>query len=67
MSKFSGFVPIDFRKVGYLLLITGFICLILVGIASLTGWFLLPQGVLIFGLIAIVISLYIIFVSPKEP
>jgi len=67
MSKLSGFVPIDFRRAGYLLLVTGIICLLLAGIASLTGWFILPQGVLVFGLVAIVISLYIILVSPKEP
>jgi uncharacterized membrane protein len=67
MSKFSGFVPIDFRRAGYFLLITGVICLLLAGIAGLTGWFILPQGVLVFGLVAIVISVYIIFVTPKEP
>jgi hypothetical protein len=67
MSKFSGFVPIRFRIVGYLLLVIGIICLLLVGIASLTGWFFLPQAVLVFGLVAIPISLYIILVSQNEP
>jgi hypothetical protein len=67
MSKFSGFVPIRFRIVGYLLLVTGIICLLLVGVASLTGWFILPQAVLVFGLVAIPISLYVVLVSQNEP
>ena len=66
MSKFSGFIPIRFRIAGYLFLITGVICLLLVGLASLTGWFALPQAVLVYGLVAIPVSLYLIFVPPKE-
>jgi phosphoglycerol transferase MdoB-like AlkP superfamily enzyme len=66
MSKFSGFVPIRFRIVGYLFLITGVVCLLLVGLASLTGWFALPQVVLVYGLVAVPLSLYLIFVPPKE-
>jgi hypothetical protein len=66
MSKFSGFVPIQFRIAGYLFLITGIICLLLVGLARLSGWFILPQAILVYGLIAIPVSLYLIFVPPKE-
>ena len=66
MSKYSGFIPIRFRKAGYLFLSTGVICLILVAVASLTGWFVLPQAVLVYGLVSIPVGLYLIFVPPKE-
>jgi ABC-type uncharacterized transport system permease subunit len=66
MSKFSGFIPIQFRKVGYLFLATGFISLLLKAVTGLTGWFILPQAVLVYGLVSIPLGLYLIFVPPKE-
>jgi hypothetical protein len=66
MSKFSGFVPFQFKKAGYTLLVVGGICLLLVGVVNLTGWFEIPQAVLFFGLVSIPISLYLIFVPPEE-
>ena len=66
MSQFSGFVPIKFHLAGKFLLILGFIGLILSGVSKLTGWFILPSAVLILSLIAIPVSLYLIFVVPSE-
>ncbi|NIM92220.1 MAG: hypothetical protein GTO18_00685 [Anaerolineales bacterium] len=66
MSQQSGYVPIQFHIVGKLFLALGIIGLILVGISTVTGWFTLPPAVLILSLIAIPLSLYLIFVVPRE-
>lgn len=66
MSHSSGFVPIKFHLAGKFLLTLGFIGLILVGVSKFTGWFILPSAVLILSLIAILVSLYMIFVVPRE-
>lgn len=66
MSKPSGFVPIDFYKAGQILLIIGIFGFALVVISTSTGWFTLPSAVLISSLASILVSLYLIFIIPKE-
>ena len=66
VSQSSGFVPIRFHLAGKLLLILGLIGIVCYGIDALTGWFALPSAVLIVSLIFIPVSLYLIFVVPRE-
>lgn len=66
MSKPSGFVPINFHKAGQLLLIIGTIGLSLYGISTFTGWLALPSTGLIFSLVSIAVSLYLIFIVSGE-
>lgn len=64
MSQFSGFVAINFQLAGKILLVLGTVGLVAVGVSKLTGWFTLPSVVVIFGLVMILASLYLIYVVP---
>ena len=66
MNQLPGFVPPNFYLAGKLLLIIGIISLVLVGVSKLTGWFALPQVILPLSLVVIPVSLYLIFVVPRE-
>ena len=66
MNRPAGFVPANYRLAGKLLLILGGIGLLATGIDALTGWFGLPTIVLIVSLVLIPVSLYLLFVVPKE-
>ena len=66
MNRPAGFVPANFRLTGKLLLILGGIGLLATGVDALTGWFGLPAIVLIVSLILLPVSLYLLFVVPKE-
>lgn len=66
MSQPSGFVPIKFHMAGRILLVIGIIGLGLVAVSKLTGWYVLPPAALIFSLVTILVSLYLIFVVPRE-
>ena len=66
MSQPTGFVPPNWQFAGKLLLIIGILSLILIGISTLSGWLTLPLEILIFGLVTILIGLYLLFVVPKE-
>ena len=66
MNQLPGFVPANFYLAGKLLLIIGVVGLVLVGVSKLTGWFALPQVVFVICLVAIPVSLYLIFVVPRE-
>ena len=66
MNQPPGFVPVNYYLTGRVLLIIGIIGLVFVGVSRLTGWFVLPPAVLIVSLAAIPISLYLIFVVPRE-
>jgi hypothetical protein len=65
MNRPAGFVPINYRLTGKLLLILGIIGLLATGVDALTGWFGLPRVVLIASLAFIPVSLYLLKV-PKE-
>jgi hypothetical protein len=66
MSQFSGFIPIRFRLVGKLLLGLGILGLILIGLSTITGWFSLPSYSILFCLIVIAVSVYVLLVSREE-
>lgn len=66
MNQPAGFVPANYRFAGKLLLGLGVIGLLATGIDAVTGWFGLPTIVFIVSLVCIPISLYLLFVVPKE-
>ena len=66
MNRPAGFVPANYRLTGKLLLILAGIGLLGTGVDALTGWFGLPTIVLIVSLVLIPVSLYLLFVVPKE-
>jgi len=66
MNRPAGFVPANYRLAGKLLLILSGMGLLATGVDAVTGWFGLPMIVLIVSLILIPISLYLLFVVPKE-
>jgi len=66
MNRPAGFVPANYRLAGKLLLILGGIGLLATGVDALTGWFGLPNVVWIASLVLIPVSLYLLFVVPKE-
>ena len=67
MKKYMpGFVPVDFKKAGVVLLVIGLGCLIVKGIAYLTNWFSVPNYILYFGLGVMVIGVYIVFATKGE-
>jgi hypothetical protein len=66
MNPPAGFVPANYRLAGNLLLILSGIGLLATGVDALTAWFGLPSIVWIVSLIFITVSLYLLFVVPKE-
>ena len=66
MNRPAGFVPANYRLAGKLLLILSGIGLLATGVDVLTGWFGLPNVVWIASLVLIPVSLYLLFVVPKE-
>jgi hypothetical protein len=66
MNRPAGFVPVNYRLAGKLLLILGGMGLLATGVDALTGWFGLPTIVLIVSLVCLPVSLYLLFVVPKE-
>jgi len=66
MNRPAGFVPANYRLTGKLLLILGGLGLLATGLDALTGWFGLPNLVWIVSLVLIPVSLYLLFVVPKE-
>ena len=66
MNRPAGFVPANYRLAGKLLLILGGMGLLATGVDAVTGWFGLPTVVLIVSLVLIPVSLYLLFVVPKE-
>jgi hypothetical protein len=66
MNRPAGFVPANYRLAGKLLLILSGFGLLATGVDAITGWFGLPTIVLIVSLVLIPVSLYLLFVVPKE-
>lgn len=62
----SGFVPVQFTKVGKIVLVIGIILLLVKLVSYATDWFHLPICLLYFGGGSMIIGLYLIFVVPKE-
>jgi hypothetical protein len=51
---------------GRILLVIGIIGIVLFAVARLTGWFALPPAILGVSIVVILVSLYLIFVVPRE-
>jgi hypothetical protein len=66
MNRPAGFVPANYRLTGKLLLILSGMGLLATGVDAVTGWFGLPTIVFIVSLVLIPVSLYLLFVVPKE-
>jgi hypothetical protein len=66
MNRPAGFVPANYRLTGKLLLILSGIGLLATIVDAITGWFGLPTIVFIVSLVLIPVSLYLLFVVPKE-
>jgi len=67
MKKYlPGFVPINFKQSGKTILVISLICLLTKFVSYLTHWFNLPNSFLYLGAGLIVLSLYLIFITPQE-
>lgn len=66
MNRPAGFVPANYRLTGKILLILGGFGLLATGVGALTGWFGMPTIILIVSAVLIPVSLYLLFVVPKE-
>ena len=62
----SGFVPIPFKSLGKILFLISVVMVIIGGLDYLVGWGRIPQAVLFIGLGLLVLSLYLLYVVPKE-
>jgi len=62
----SGFVPIPFKSAGKALFPISLFMIILGGLDYLMGWTVIPIGVLFVGLGLLILSLYLLFIVPKE-
>jgi apolipoprotein N-acyltransferase len=60
----SGFVPINFRIAGVLLLTLGILSLLCGIAAALTGWFA-PGLLLILSVLLLLVGLYLLFAVPR--
>ena len=61
-----GFVPVNFKQSGKILFTIGLVSLIIKAVSYLTNWFTVPNYFVYFGAGLILLSLYLIFVVPKE-
>lgn len=66
MKHLPGFVPVQFRLVGKILLSVGVILLVFQGVDYLAEWNIFTRGVLYASIGFVVVGVYIRIVSPKE-
>jgi hypothetical protein len=62
----SGFVPVPFKLLGKVLFPISIVIVVIGGLAYLLGWVAIPQSVFFIGLGLLIVSLYLLFVVPKE-
>ena len=62
----TGFVPINFQKSGWILLTIGIVLILSKLISFATNFYFVPTYLIYIGIAMIAVSLYLIFVSPKE-
>ena len=65
-KNMPGFLPVNFKYVGLILLIIGLLGLIIKALSYWTNWFEVSNTIIYFGVVLILLSLYFIFVVPKE-
>lgn len=61
-----GFVPVNYKQSGIFILAIGIACLFAKLFSYLTDWYILPNYYVYLGAGLIMLSLYLIFVVPKE-
>ena len=66
MNQPAGFVPVNYRLAGRLVLIMAGIGLLAVAVDALTAWLGLPKWVLIVSLGLLPVGLYLLKVPPEE-
>ncbi|MFC1687103.1 hypothetical protein ACFL0L_00805 [Patescibacteria group bacterium] len=66
MKHLPGFVPVQFRVVGVILLVIGIILLALLGVDYVAEWDLFPNEILYVGIGLLIIGLYIRLAAQKE-
>jgi len=66
MNRPAGFVPVNYRLAGRLLLVLAGIGLLAAAVDALTAWFGLPKWVLIVSLGLLPVGLYLLIVPPEE-
>jgi hypothetical protein len=66
MNRPAGFVPVNYRLAGRLVLIMAGIGLLAVAVDALTAWLGLPKWVLIVSLGLLPVGLYLLIVPPEE-
>lgn len=62
----SGFVPVNYNLAGKILLPLGILLLLTKIISYFTKWFYVTNILIFIGIGFIILSLYLIFVVPKE-
>ena len=62
----SGFAPVPFKLLGKILFPISLVMVILGGLSYLMGWVAIPIAVFFIGLGFLIISLYFIYIVPKE-
>jgi hypothetical protein len=67
MKKYMpGFVPVDYKKAGRVLMVIGLGCVLVRSVSYLTNWYIISNYLLYFGLGAMLIGGYIVYASLKE-
>lgn len=61
-----GFAPVDFGGAGKILLVIGGGCVLFGLMDFVTGALGLPDMVVYFGLVCVVVGAYLVFVVPKD-
>jgi len=62
----SGFAPIPFNLLGKIMFPIALVMILLGGLDYLIGWGVIPVSIFFIGLGFLIISLYLLFVVPKE-
>jgi hypothetical protein len=62
----SGFTPINYKKAGKILLPFGIVMVLIWVIGFSLGWEAVPVMLLVIGILDILVSCYLIFLTPKE-
>jgi len=65
MEHLSGFVPVNFKKVGKALVAIGCVMLLVKLTGLITGWYAPKSGVVILGVCLLLVGLYISLISKE--
>lgn len=62
----SGFVPVNFHGAGKVLFVIGVVCIVVYVLGLFVQIELITNAIFYFGLAALILSIYLLFVVPKE-